>query len=131
MRCADEEVELELVGHQYEAERLSAEPPDRQSESIDQTPVVPFVVEDPLARISPAHDMIDGASVLDSQRPAHALRLAARERCVNRKPDLTACIALSLIPRRALQTRAGEAILSYVNRGFERSSLAFSGSEVA
>ncbi len=34
MRCAEEEVEL--VGHQHEVEQLSAEPADRQSQSIDE-----------------------------------------------------------------------------------------------
>ncbi len=96
MRCAEEEVEV--VGHQHEAEQLPAEPADRQSQSLDKALVVPLVVEDPLARISPAHDMIDGARILDSQRPAHALSLTARERCVNRKPDVTPCtIAVSCV----------------------------------
>jgi len=44
----------------------------RASQSIDQALVVGLVVEDPLARTAPAHDMIDGARVLDSQRPAHS-----------------------------------------------------------
>jgi len=69
--------------------QLPAEPADRQTQSIDEALVVGVVVEDPLAHITPAHDMIDGARVLDSQWPAHSYRLTPRERCVNRKPDLT------------------------------------------
>jgi len=82
---------MEVVGHQHEAEQLPAEPADRQSQSIDQALVVGLVVEDPLARMAPAHDMMDGARVLDSQRPAHSHSLTPRERCVNQKPDLTPC----------------------------------------
>ncbi len=80
---------MELVGNQHESEQLPAEPADRQSKSIDEALVVPLVVEDPPARIAPAHDMIDGARELDSQRLARALSLTARERCVDRKPELT------------------------------------------
>jgi len=53
----------------------AADPADRQSQSIDKALVVALVLEDPLARIAPAHDMMDGARVLDSQRPAHSARL--------------------------------------------------------
>jgi len=45
---------------------------DRQTQSIDQALVVGLVAEDPLTRIAPARDMLDGARVLDSQRPAHS-----------------------------------------------------------
>jgi hypothetical protein len=50
--------------------KLPAEPADRQTQSIDQALVVGLVVEDPRARIADAHDMIDGARIHDSQRPA-------------------------------------------------------------
>jgi hypothetical protein len=80
-----------VVGHQHEAEQLPAEPTDRQSQSIHKALVVYLVVEDPLTRVAPAHDMIHGARVLDSQRPAHTTSLTPGERCVNRKPDLTPC----------------------------------------
>jgi len=56
---------MEVVGHQHEAEQLPAEPPDRQSQSADKALVVGLVVEDLLARISPAHDLIDSARILD------------------------------------------------------------------
>jgi len=62
---------------------------DRQTQSIDQALVVGLVVEDPLARIAPAHDMIDGARVPDSQGPAHSYSLTPREPSLNRKPNLT------------------------------------------
>jgi hypothetical protein len=91
LRGAEEKVEV--VGHQHEAEQLPAKPTDRQSQSIHKALAVRLVVEDPLTPIAPAHDMIDGASVLDSQRLAHTASLTPGQRCVNRKPNLTPCIA--------------------------------------
>ena len=76
-----------MVGHQHEAEQLPAEPAHRLSQSIGKALVVRLVVEDLLTRITPTHNMIDGAWVLNSQRPAHSRRLTPREHCVNRLPD--------------------------------------------
>jgi len=53
LRRAEEEVEL--LGHQHLTEKLPAAPADRQSQSLGQARAVALVVEDPLARVAPAH----------------------------------------------------------------------------
>jgi len=61
-----------ILGHTRRNNSQPKRLADRQTQSIDQALVVGLVAEDPLTRIAPARDMLDGARVLDSQRPAHS-----------------------------------------------------------
>ena len=73
-----------MIGHQHEAESFPAKPADRQSQSIDKALVVGLVVEDPLARIASAHDMIDRASVVDGTAGLSAA--PSNPACPSREP---------------------------------------------
>jgi hypothetical protein len=91
LRRAQEEVEV--IGHQHEAEYFPAESADRRHQSIDETLVVGLIAEDPLPRIAPTHEMVNSASVLDSQWSAHFPSLTSGRHGVNRTPDLTPFMA--------------------------------------
>ena len=64
MRSAQEEVEV--IGHQHEAEYFPAESADRHNQSIHEALVIGLIAENPLPRIAPANQMIDSARVFDS-----------------------------------------------------------------
>jgi len=82
----------DLRGHRAIAGRTTPSPTVGPSDPVHRSGAVPgLIVENPPGHIAPAHDMIDGARALDSQRPAHSSSGTPRERCVNRKPNLTTC----------------------------------------
>jgi len=78
--------------------------------------VIGLVLENTLARIAPAHDMVNGTRELDSQRPPHPSNLKPREGCVNPKPGLTPSIPPSTNPFQIVPSYSGKRRCSSSNR---------------
>ena len=54
-------------------------------EGFEETPAVEVVLEDGFAAVAAAHDVVNGAGVLDAKFAGHAGRLRASAESVNRK----------------------------------------------